>query len=109
MSCLQILLDLRHDVGMFVGDVLLFAKISSEVVEFHWLVSAELHGLPVARARGLLEAALVKFPIKELVLIGLWQAEQCGDNGNAIDAGRWLYAGQLRRRRQEIPERPHLV
>src|SRR3989442_1261110 len=73
---LQVLLDLRDDVWMVIGDVAHLAEVALEVVEFERFAGSEAHGLPVAHADGLFGALLVEFPVEKLVAVGRFLAEQ---------------------------------
>ena len=57
-------LDAGHHVGVLGRDVVFLGDVGGEVVEFDGLVGGELNGFPVAVADGLLESALVEFPVE---------------------------------------------
>ena len=57
---------------MLIDDIFFFTQIRFQVVKLQWFVRGELDRLPIAHPDRLLEAALVKFPVQKLVLIGLF-------------------------------------
>src|SRR5437899_2405674 len=66
---LQVRFHLRHHVRVLLGDILRLAQVRLEVVEFRLRIRGVglAQVLPVAAPHGLLEAALVEFPVEEFV------------------------------------------
>src|SRR5690606_9865368 len=59
--------------------------------------------------RGLFEAALMKLPVKELVLVLVALAGQRGLHADRVQLFRSLGPGQIRRRGQPVGKRPRIT
>ncbi len=82
------------EVGVFVGDVVLFARIGFEIVERQRAVVGE-NAFPAAVVEtGLLEASFVEFPVEQIVLgLFLRLAEERGDEADGVaSAGTSMFA-----------------
>jgi hypothetical protein len=87
-GALQILFDPGYDFRALRGHILILAEVGAEVIEFERRARLRPHGFPIAHPHGLLKAALVKFPIEEVVAIGLGLAQHILEEGRKLlDAG----------------------
>src|SRR6266581_4573640 len=76
--------EFRHHVRIFLREVLLFAEVGVEVIKLQLRVRRGADAFPLAHARGLLESAFVKFPVKKLVPVRLRAAGERRKNRNAV-------------------------
>src|SRR6185369_15191372 len=74
-----------------------------------WLPNLQPDGFPIAHPHRLFRALLVEFPVKELMLVRLLLSEERWEHRNSIDVCRGLHSGNLRSRREKIPEGPDLL
>src|SRR4051812_46188908 len=91
------------------GHILALAGIGLQVIKFKWFPYLQPDRFPVAHAHCLFGAFLMEFPIEELVLVGLFLAEERWEHRNAINVGGRFDSGDLRGCWKKIPEGPDLI
>ena len=73
--------QLLHDIGMILGNVVGFAGIGLQIIKLNWLAQSMADAFPASEADRLVEPALVGFPVKGLVPVGLRLPQEGGKKG----------------------------
>src|SRR5262245_36653234 len=94
---------------MLGRNIVLFANVRPEVIEFDRRARLEANRLPVAEPHRLLRAPLVEFPVQVRMRRLLALAQQSRRHGEAVHAFGALCSGEFGTGREEIPESPWQV
>src|SRR6516162_3541200 len=94
---------------MLLSNVVFLCQVGLQIIKLQRFTGLRPYRFPSAHAYGLLETALVKLPVQEIMLVRLSTSQQRREQGSAIELIRDFGHCNVRGRRQKIPERRNLI